>query len=203
MHGSVGCHPLASRSGDPLVKHSIRYTASIPPQPVIFKGQPGEKSLTTCVRPTEGYHDVRKRKWILGRNPILREKERRYVLDIAHGWTMDVDRGPDWLFVRLHGPKDTLPEDTNLAETLWNLLRQHFTNRLVLELDDVPMLRSHFIGQLVLLQKRIHMDGGLMRLCGLSSNHQEALTACRLRDRFPNYCDREAAVMGHRPGLPR
>ena len=27
------------------------------------------------------------------------------MLNLSHGWTFDVDRGPDWLFVRLHAPK--------------------------------------------------------------------------------------------------
>lgn len=125
------------------------------------------------------------------------------MLDVAHGWTVDVDRGPDWLFVRLHGPTSGSTEGNELAEMLWNLLRQHFTNRLVLDLDDLPILKSQLIGQLVLLYKRIHADGGLMRLCGLSAGNQDALRVCRLGDRFPSYRNREDAVMGHLPGRPR
>jgi len=125
------------------------------------------------------------------------------MLDVACGWTMDVDRGPDWLFVRLHGPTDGIAEGTELAEMLWSQLRQHFTNRLVLELDDLPMLRSQLIGQLVLIYKRIHADGGMMRICGLSASNQDAQRACQLADRFPSYLNREDAVMGHFPGRLR
>ena len=125
------------------------------------------------------------------------------MLDLANGWTLDVDRGPDWLFVRLHCPSHGVVDGADLAETLWNLLRQHFTKRLVLELDELRELRSHVVGQLVLLHKRIHADEGLMRLCGLSEYNYQALRACRLSDRFPNYRNREDAVMGHHPVLPR
>ena len=125
------------------------------------------------------------------------------MLELAHGWQLDVDRGPDWLFVRLHyvTGADGIPAD--LADLLWTLLRQHFTNRMVLELDDLPILRSELIGQLALLHKRIHADGGLMRICGLSESHRTALRSCRLSDRFPSYQNREDAVMGHQPVLPR
>ena len=125
------------------------------------------------------------------------------MLDLANGWHLDVERGPDWLFVRLRSATDADEFRAELADVLWTLLRQHFTNRLVLELDELPILRSEFIGQLVLLHKRIHTDGGLMRICGLSDGHRMALRSCRLSDRFPSYQNREDAVMGHQPVLPR
>jgi len=59
------------------------------------------------------------------------------MVQIAEGWELDVDRGPDWLFVR---PRNVGPQATDtppLAEQIWSLLQQHFTDRLVLELDQV------------------------------------------------------------------
>lgn len=125
------------------------------------------------------------------------------MLKLAHGWHLDVERGPDWLFVRLHPVSDADEYPAELADLLWTLLRRHITSRLVLELDDLPVLRRELIEQLVLLHERIHADGGLMRICGLSESHRTALRSCRLSDRFPSYQNREDAVMGHQPVLPR
>jgi anti-anti-sigma regulatory factor len=124
------------------------------------------------------------------------------MVEIAPGWVADVDRGPDWLFVKLRGPDVLAGEGASLAEALWSMLAEHFIYRLVLELDDVE-LRSQLLGQLVALHKRIHNQGGLMRLCGLSDINQQVLRAGRLETRFPNYRNREEAVHGHRPVQPR
>jgi anti-anti-sigma factor len=117
---------------------------------------------------------------------------------VAHGWELDVERGPDWLFVRPQG----LPADgdqTALAEQVWSLLERNFSRRLVLELDRVDAIRSALIGQLVWLHKRIHAGGGTMRLTGLTASGYDTLRICRLDDRFPNYSNRAEAVLGSKP----
>ncbi len=124
------------------------------------------------------------------------------MIQLAHGWELDVERGPDWLFVRPHG----LPQgedQPDIALHIWSMLNQNFTNRLVLELDQVDFLNSYLIGQLVWLYKRIHAQGGLMRLCGLSATNADTIRACRLDSCFPAYANRGDAVMGHRPQQPR
>ncbi len=74
---------------------------------------------------------------------------------------------------------DTLLEiaetEVGLAEQVWHLLEQNFTRRVVLELDQVGCLTSHLIGQLVLLQERVLGDGGVIRICGLSSANEAVL----------------------------
>lgn len=125
------------------------------------------------------------------------------TLELAPGWTTDLERGPDWLFVRLRAPHGCDAAGADLAERLWKLLDQQFTRRLVLELDDVPVLRSALIGEIVRLHKRIHAHGGMMRVCGLSDSNREVLRMCRLDGRFPAYDSRTDAVMGVRPGQPR
>ena len=125
------------------------------------------------------------------------------MVDLAPGWKMDVDRGPDWIFLKLHPPAGAALESVPLAEHLWNTMQQHFTHRMVLEMDNVTLLQSYLIGQLVLLNKRIHTAGGLLRICGLSPHAQEVLHQCRLSGVFPCYNNREAAVMGYRPTQPR
>jgi len=125
------------------------------------------------------------------------------LLELAPGWNMDLDRGPDWLFVRLRPPRGGSFREIELAEAVWDKLEQAFTYRLVLELDDVSLMRSWMIGELVKLHKRIVSHEGLMRLCGVSDANQEVLRMCRLHDRFPQYPSRHDAVMGQRPSQPR
>jgi anti-anti-sigma factor len=119
------------------------------------------------------------------------------------GWQMDVDRGPDWVFVRLHPAEHGGADDYTLAEKIWSILTQSFTYRLVLELEEVGLINSCMIAQLVLLSKRINSNGGLLRLCGLNSQNQEVVHMCRLEGCLPNYSNRGDAVMGHRPLQPR
>lgn len=125
------------------------------------------------------------------------------LLDLAPGWTMDLDRGPDWLFVRLRPPKHATTLEVELAEPVWEALEQAFTYRLVLELDELQLMRSWTIGELVKLHKRIIAHGGTMRICGLSDGNQAVLRMFRLNDCFPQYRDRHDALMGRRPGQPR
>jgi anti-anti-sigma factor len=118
------------------------------------------------------------------------------MVEIAPGWELDVDREPNWLLVKLRSPDPTASDPSSLAEALWELLQQHRTDHLVLELDQMPVLYTSLIGQLVLLHKRLCVHGGAMRLCGLSPHNQEVLHICRLDDRFPPYRTREDAVLG-------
>jgi anti-anti-sigma factor len=124
------------------------------------------------------------------------------MLQTAAGWGLDVDRGPDWIFVRVH-PRSGFDDAPGLAESVWAVLEQHFVYRLVLELDEIAMLHSPIIGQLVLLSKRVHSHGGLLRLCGVSDANREVLHICRLDSAMPWYENRGDAVMGHRPKNPR
>ena len=122
---------------------------------------------------------------------------------ISSGCELDVDRGPNWLFVKVKPLDEDDTEIPALADQLWSLLDQAFTYRLVLEMDEVRMLPSQLIGQLVLLHKRICLRGGMMRLSGLSAGNQQVLQTCRLADRFPAYRNRVEAVMGTSPCKPR
>jgi anti-anti-sigma regulatory factor len=111
-----------------------------------------------------------------------------------------VERGPDWLFVRLRPDADHLD---NVANRLWSLLDKHFIYRLVLEMDEVEMLPSLLIGQLIMLHKRILYHDGALRLCGLSRPCAEALHFCRLDQALPSFECRADAVRGGTPMWPR
>jgi anti-anti-sigma factor len=125
------------------------------------------------------------------------------MLPLANGWQMEVDRGPGWVFVRLEGDEGNGWQGGGLAAALWNVMQQHLTNRLILEMDHVAMLRSSLLGELVMLHKRIHNNGGLLRLSGLSDSNRKVLQCSRLEDVLPVFACREAAVMGYRPHQPR
>lgn len=108
---------------------------------------------------------------------------------------ISVERGPDWLFVKLNGVDESA--DAELAGRIWRLLEEHFTYRAVLEMDEVERLNSSLLGQLVHLHKRVSTHGGVLRLCGLSDENQRVLSASRLAERFPQFSDRRSAVLAH------
>ena len=121
---------------------------------------------------------------------------------IAPGWELEVERGPGWLLVKLGCPDKDASDSPPLADELWSLLERHFVYRLVLEMDQIELLHSYLLGQLVLLQKRVRDHEGVMRVCGLSAFNQEVLQRHGLASRFPVYGDLEEAVMGcsgHKP----
>lgn len=126
------------------------------------------------------------------------------MLALAPVCELDVERGPDWVMIRVGDIDPAVAESSPLAERLWHVLRQHFTYRLVLELDQIRVLTSRLIGQLLQLQRRIEERGGVIRLCGLSPENRQVLRTCRLEHRFRPYRNRQEAVMGYeRPSQPR
>lgn len=124
------------------------------------------------------------------------------VLD-SPSWTTDVERGPNWLFLRLHAPEKKASDSNDLADVVWQTMQQHLAQRVVLEMDDLKMLNSRLIGQLVQLQKRISSQGGILKVCGLNEAGQAALHSTRLDSQLPCYRDRTEALMGKRPAQPR
>jgi anti-anti-sigma factor len=122
---------------------------------------------------------------------------------IAPAWELKVDRGPGWLWAKVCHPVPDCSEAPPLADLLWSLLQRHFIYRLVIELDDLDLLSSYLLGQLILLQRRIRERGGLLRLSGVSPFNQEVLRTHGLQGYLPVYGNREEAVMGRVPTRPR
>lgn len=125
------------------------------------------------------------------------------MLEVAPGWSTDVTRGPDWLFVRLRVSSPDWLDASGLSQSLWAILEQQFARRLVLELDELPHLSSSLLGELVRLSKRVRAKGGLIRLCGLSEENLEMLQLMRLDGCFPHFSSRADAVKGFCPSQPR
>lgn len=115
----------------------------------------------------------------------------------AVGWIERIERGPDWLFVRVRMPDRSEHAGCQLADRVWTAMQYHMQRRVVLELDELPILRSELIRELVLLHRRVQASGGLLRLAGVSENNQQVLELCRLAERFPRYRDRHDAVMAN------
>jgi anti-anti-sigma factor len=124
------------------------------------------------------------------------------VVVLSPGWTLEVERGPDWLIVTLFGVDESEWSSPPLAGGVWSLAEQNFTYRVVLDLSHVPFLHTALVGQLVNLQKRVCSHDGCLRLCGLSDHSREVLQCCRLDGFFPLFHDRNEAVMGS-PAKPR
>jgi anti-anti-sigma regulatory factor len=124
------------------------------------------------------------------------------MLELASGWQMSVDYSPEWLFFRIEslGSEDI---KSPLAESLWSIAEKQPAKRFVCELAENVWMSSYLIGQLVVLHKRAHLEGGTLRLCGLSDDNHSVLRVMGLGERFTNYATREDAVMGYRPRKPR
>ena len=115
---------------------------------------------------------------------------------LAPGWGLEVENGDDWMFVRLSSQGDQQDPEPPLAETVWELAEQAGKNHVAFEIDENTMLRSWIVGQLILLKKRFEMPGGFFRLTGFSPHNYKVIEMMGLGERFHNYRDREAAVMG-------
>ena len=123
---------------------------------------------------------------------------------VAPEMLFDVERGPDWLLVSVRNIDEDGLGPVSLAEGLESLLERHSTHRLVLQLDNVDVLTSHLVSELIRLQNWVCCHGGLMRLAGLSSMNQQVLHACQLEERFHPYATWEEAVRGYStPHYPR
>ncbi|MGD9722794.1 MAG: hypothetical protein AB7O59_15780 [Pirellulales bacterium] len=124
-------------------------------------------------------------------------------VSVARGWDLEVDRGPDWLFVRPLAFDRALDDAPSLGEQIWGLLEQTLTHRLVLELGGLS-LDEKLIAQILQLQERVHAHDGIMRVCGLSAENEQLLRSHDVDGQIALYCDREAAVMCQdRPRQPR
>lgn len=123
------------------------------------------------------------------------------VETLESNWTCDVLRGPDCLIIRLHVPRDA-GDNPHLAQEIWQRMQNHFVYRLVLDLQDVPTLRSQMIGQLLCLREKILDHDGMLRLCGLSDTCRRTLKKTNLDERLAYYSSQADAVMGRGP-LPR
>jgi len=124
------------------------------------------------------------------------QTERNVAVQTTDGFRLTIDRGPNWLFVKLR-PRARFARDIPLiADQLWSVASRHFIYRVVLELEELDTLPANMIEQLVLLQERLAGCGGALRICGLSNECVEVLREHHLEAALPNHATRQAAVLG-------
>ena len=133
---------------------------------------------------------------------VLRERNLQ-MPTLAAQWNLEVERGPDGLWVRIVGPAIGTLDSPSLADSLWSLLERHFVYRLVLDVEKIDLCDHCLVDQLTDLYGRISQHDGMLRLCGLSPKNRKAFDKCDLQGRIPCYRDREEAVMGGFPIKPR
>ena len=115
---------------------------------------------------------------------------------VVDGLELVVDRGPNWLFVKLRAKKVPRAVVPQIAEKLWSIASRHFIYRLVLELEELQDLPSAMMSQLAVLQERLTQCGGALRICGLSPECEERLQSYELSSALQNHASRAQAVMG-------
>lgn len=117
------------------------------------------------------------------------------------GWDVSIERGPDWLFLRLQGG-GAIGGGPVLADRLLSMIREHHAHRVVLELDQVNGMDDSLLGALTRVGSRIRDDGGLVRVCGLSTSDLERLKTAGCADALPHFESRCAAAGPRCGGLP-
>ncbi len=88
-------------------------------------------------------------------------------------WELTPERGPDWLFVRLEAADEAPRASARLTESIWEMIREHHANRVVLEFDGVARPDEALWESIAELGSRMRDSGGLIRVCGLSPADQQ------------------------------
>jgi hypothetical protein len=107
-----------------------------------------------------------------------------------------VDRGPNWLFVKLHTRRNWTNELPNLADELWSVAERHFIYRLLLELEELRSVPKGLIEQLLVLNERLTDSGGALRISGLSTKCAQTLRAAGLDAAAPEHDAQESGIHG-------
>jgi hypothetical protein len=115
------------------------------------------------------------------------------------GIRIDVNRGPNWLFLRL----DPWESDTagSLLDQVWTIVSKHFVYRVVLEFGPgFSSLDPSTIEQLDELRHRLEEHDGALRVCGLDNKCAKRLEAhcaeSKLHSRLTSHSTVAAAVFG-------
>lgn len=132
---------------------------------------------------------------------------------LTRGWLFEVERGPSCLYVHpIPQPMSSLETDSDVIEdpaigfcdAIWELMDQHLSCRVVLELDQVADISPQFVNELVQLHQRVESHAGIVRLCGLCDESREMLAHSDVgRVSELGFATRDEALMAGRAGRPR
>jgi MFS superfamily sulfate permease-like transporter len=117
------------------------------------------------------------------------------------GWDVAVERGPDWLFLRLAHDGAKAGREP-LADRLLGMIRVNHAHRVVLELDRVRSIDDTLIDALAAVGSRVRDDGGLVRVCGLSDGDLRRLRSSDRASDLPHFESRSAAVGPRSTAVP-
>jgi MFS superfamily sulfate permease-like transporter len=113
-------------------------------------------------------------------------------------WGVAVERGPDWLFLRLESPPG-MPANAGcerLADRIVAMILENHAHRVVLELDHVNVIDDDLIGMIADVGARVRGHGGLIRVCGLSQPNLSKLRSSSDAGSLAHFDSRLAAVGG-------
>ena len=111
---------------------------------------------------------------------------------------LEVERGPDWLFVKVAGKPGGGADD--LTTSVWETIREHGASRVILELDRVETVDEALGGVIGELGTRVRDAGGLIRICGLSEPGLSRLRRVAAAASVPHFGSRSDAVGGRGRG---
>lgn len=112
--------------------------------------------------------------------------------------SIEVERGPDWLFVRVAG--GAVAGQGELTSSVWETIREHGASRVVLELDHVEAVDEALGGAIGELGTRVRDAGGLIRICGLNGHQLSRLRSMAAAASVPHFDTRSDAVGGRGGG---
>lgn len=110
----------------------------------------------------------------------------------GQGASITVERGPDWLFVRVASGSVAAPGE--LTTCLWDTIREHGASRVVLELDHVETIDEALGDAIAEIGDRVRDAGGLIRICGLNEPKLSRLRSVAANARIPHFDSRSEAV---------
>ncbi len=109
-------------------------------------------------------------------------------------WIAEISRGPDWLFVRLKPGTTAQPSACQLADRVSQLLKKHFLNRVVIELDQLPQVDEPLICELKRLSDWVAERDGMLRLSGAPGESRIDMQTELRGHHLPCYANRRHAV---------
>ena len=118
------------------------------------------------------------------------------AVHVVDGLELNVDRGPNWLFVKLRPNKAPRAAVPQLADKLWSISTRHFIYRLVVEVDGKEQLPAGWMEELADLQQRLTECGGALRICGASPDPEQSLASGYLDCALSTSASRVGAVRG-------
>lgn len=106
--------------------------------------------------------------------------------------TLDTRRVPQGMVVRLAGRFDA--QGAEEVKKSLQLLAEATTNRLVIEMSEVPFIDSAGLAVLVSVLKRVRKAGGSVSLCGVQPQAHTVFTLTMLDQVFPIFASVEEAL---------